>query len=240
MRNEIVGRINDDLAEGSSTLRFDYSSVSLSVAKFLKGQADRIRRQCATSTIQIGRGLLEAKRHVSHGAFLRWVEAEVCMSVRTAQAYMRVASWAADKGIAAVSFSPSALYLLAASNTPDGFVTSVLRRAEAGEYIAPAVMRKELRALKKSEREDCSNTRTSTLGIVKREAVRLAVTQESQSDGKLAELVSILLEGLSPTDFTRVRNIMTSEAVITDPQLAQNLGRAFCSRKGSAGRRRER
>src|SRR5947209_2206835 len=68
-----------------SSLRFDYESVPLSVAKFLRGQADPIRRQCATSVIQVGKALLEAKRHLSHGGFVRWVECEVCISVRTAR-----------------------------------------------------------------------------------------------------------------------------------------------------------
>ena len=103
------GRLDQQLDGRMSSLRFDYESVPLSVAKFLRGQADRIRRQCATSVIQIGKALLEAKRHLSHGGFLRWVECEVCIPVRTAQTYMRVANWASDKGATVAHLSPSAL-----------------------------------------------------------------------------------------------------------------------------------
>src|SRR5262249_7339757 len=78
-------------------LQFDYNSVSSPVASFLKGQAERIRRQYVGSIIQIGRALLSAKSHLSHGEFLCWVEGEVCIPARTAQAYMRVAQWSEDK-----------------------------------------------------------------------------------------------------------------------------------------------
>src|SRR5436305_1571476 len=78
-------------------LSFDYSSLPPSVARFLRGQADRIRQHCASSIIQIGKALLEAKHHLSHGAFLPWVECEVGIPARTAQVYMRSANWAAGK-----------------------------------------------------------------------------------------------------------------------------------------------
>src|SRR4030081_764009 len=89
-------RVSDEL----SSVRFDYSLVAASLARFLRGQAERIRRQCASSILQIGRALLEAKRHLSHGAFIQWIESEVCIPARTAQAYMRVASWSVGKGAA--------------------------------------------------------------------------------------------------------------------------------------------
>jgi hypothetical protein len=225
MRIETIGRPIEH--DGLSSLRFDYNSVSSSLAKFLKGQADRIRRHCATSTIQIGRALLEAKRHLSHGAFLRWVEWEVCIPVRTAQAYMRVASWAADKGATVAHLSPSSLYLLSASSTPTDFVSRVLSRAEVGEYIAPSVMRAELRALRASDQQKHLDAEVPTLTTTEGNLVQLMLTDESKSSDGLAELVSILIKALSPSDFARVRDIVTSDPVVTDPQLAQSLGRVF-------------
>jgi len=38
----------------------DYKSVEITVAEFLTGQADRIRRRYATLIAQIGRALIEA------------------------------------------------------------------------------------------------------------------------------------------------------------------------------------
>jgi hypothetical protein len=219
MRNEKSRQpykhVSDEL-NSVHNVRFDYSLVTASLARFLRGQAERIRRQCASSTLQIGRALLEAKRHLSHGAFLQWVESEVCIPARTAQAYMRVASWSVGKGAAVAHLSPSVLYLLSASNTPNDFVTSVLNRAEAGEYISPSVMREELKTLRAPRAPEI-------------DSLRLAATGESGSSSPLKELVSILFAGLSQPDFERVREILTSDAVIGDPHLPQNLMRAFKS-----------
>lgn len=235
MRNEESNRPNG-LDGGLSSFRFDYNSVSSPVAKFLMGQADRIRRQCATSTIQIGRALAEAKHHLSHGAFLRWVECEVGIPARTAQAYMRVASWSADKGAVVAHLSPSVLYLLSASNTPDNLVTDALKRAEAGEYIASSVLRTELKAFRLAEREGRTMAEMSTAEMsaprdAETNSLRLAVASATRSGNKLKELVSILFESLSPLDFERVRDIVTSDVVVSEPYLAQSLVEAFQSER---------
>ena len=214
MRNE-KSRQPDQYVSGElDSVRFDYSLVTASLARFLRGQAERIRRQCASSTLQIGRALLEAKRHLSHGAFLQWIESEVCIPARTAQAYMRVASWSVGKGAAVAHLSPSVLYMLSASNTPNDFVTDVLNRAEAGEYISPSAMREELKMLREAPR------------AAEIDSLRVAVTSESGSSSTLKELVLILFAGLSQPDFERAREILTSD-VVSDPHLAQNLVRAF-------------
>jgi hypothetical protein len=82
---------------------FDYASVTIPVAKFLKGQATRIRQYAGKAIVQIGGDLVSAKHYLSHGQFLRWVENEVGIPPRTAQAYMQAAQWAADhRAMAAV------------------------------------------------------------------------------------------------------------------------------------------
>jgi hypothetical protein len=78
--------------------KFGHDCLPSPVAKFLQAQADRIRRHCTSSIIQIGKALTEAKRRLSHGEFLLQVEGEVGMPVRTAQAYTRTANWASTKG----------------------------------------------------------------------------------------------------------------------------------------------
>ena len=58
MRNA-VNRPSDEPNDGRmSDFRFDYGAVHPAAAKFPKGQADRIRRQCVTSVIQIGNALI--------------------------------------------------------------------------------------------------------------------------------------------------------------------------------------
>jgi hypothetical protein len=70
-----VARVEaSDGSRGDALNARDYNAVSRSIAKFLKAQADRLRRQCTVSTIKIGTALLEAKRHLTHGAFTGWAE----------------------------------------------------------------------------------------------------------------------------------------------------------------------
>src|SRR5450631_3138870 len=94
---------------------FDYCSVPAAEAKFLRGQAEQIRRRCVTSVVQIGRALIGAKHYLSPEAFQKWVKLEVGIAVRTAQDYMRVANWAADKGRVVDRLPPTVLYWLSSS-----------------------------------------------------------------------------------------------------------------------------
>jgi hypothetical protein len=116
--------------------------------------------------------------------------------------------------------------LLSASSTPKEFVSDVLGRIRAGEFIPPSVLRRQLAALRKTEQYV--------------EAERLMQKNSSITDaarGRLgwsamaiAELVEILVHGLSESDFARVRCIATDEAVLSDPYLPKNLERAFVNR----------
>jgi hypothetical protein len=207
-----------EYVEATGKLNFDYGKLPSPVAKFLRGQADRIRRQCVTSIIQIGKALIEAKRHVSHGAFLEWVEAEVCLPARTAQAYMRVAGWASGKGATVAYLSPSILYLLSSSSTPHEFVQSVLARVEAGEDISVSRLRAELKnaraALQQSgPRDDAVRTLTSSLVLQHQGA--------GTGDGRdaMVELVSILVHGLQAADLERVQNILKGDVSFTSSEL---------------------
>lgn len=225
VRSETNNRAVETTKDVAVPVRFDYGSVSASVAKFLRGQADRIRRQCVTSIIQIGRALIEAKRHLSHGEFLSWVECEVGIPARTAQAYMRVASWASNKGATVAHLSPSALYLLSASTTPEEFVVQILSRAEAGEYIAPSVIREELKV--RREQEDEPRQPPSSDQTLHSDPRRRATASSEGAEEALNEFVSMLADRLSASDFARARDIVTSPSVLSDPELPRKLGLAF-------------
>jgi hypothetical protein len=227
MRGSVGDRLNQPLDGGVNGLRFDYGSVPSSVAKFLRGQADRIRRQCATSIIQIGKALLEAKRHLSHGGFLRWVECEVGIPVRTAQAYMRAANWASTKGATVAHLSPTALYLLSSAGAPEAFVTDILKRTEAGESIAPSVLREELKEFRSSNKREESVTEICAQQVFTDDLKWEPFVDEGQSRGAISELVAILVQALSAKAFARVRGILTSDVVLADPELARILEREF-------------
>jgi hypothetical protein len=142
-------------------LEFDYGSLTPSAARFLKEQARKIVRTSANSVIQIGRDLVAAKHYLNHGAFLRWVEGEVGMRARTAQAYMQVANWVSGKSATVAHLPPSVLYLLSAASTPEQYVGDILRRIEAGENVALTVVRDELKALRRQKNGAHTDNRCS-------------------------------------------------------------------------------
>jgi hypothetical protein len=124
---------------------FDYATVPPSVATFLKNQGERIRRCGASFVVNIGKDLIGAKRYLSHGAFLCWVEAEAGIPARAAQVYMQVAQWVGGKGATVAHLPLTALYLLSARSTPNEFTKDVLNRVQRGETISLTALRAELK-----------------------------------------------------------------------------------------------
>ena len=212
----------------------DYNNVPPSVAKFLKGQAERIRRYTGKSIILIGKDLIAAKHYLSHGAFLRWVSSEVGIPARTAQGYMQVAQWAAGKNANVQLLPPTLLYLLSDRNTPQGFIADILRRTEAGEHIPLTGIREELKALRASKRD---GTQGESLIARRppepaREVKMIAVPVQGQPG--VMEAIAILARALPRADFERIRDILTSKSVLQDPYLAQKIEMAFLDVRSTA------
>jgi len=206
---------------------FDYSDLSSSVAAFLRGQAERIRRQASSSVINIGKDLIEAKRYLSHGAFIALVEGEVGIPARTAQAYMRVAKWAPAKNAKIAHLPLSLLYLLAASSTPEAFATDILKRFEAGERISVQAIRHELRDLREAMYDEPQDRRRCMPPGADIQSSQIVTTDQRGSGATLLEAVAILAQGLSAQDFARVQEIMTDSSIIDDPELPQKIVNAF-------------
>jgi len=211
--------------------KFDYDAVSPKVATFLRGQADRIKKQCVISIIQIGKALNDAKRHLSHGAFLSWVEWEACIPARTAQAYMKVAVWAADKNAAVAQLAPSTLYVLSAATTPSEYVAEILSRAESGEIIAASAVRSELKALRENGRRVPGDERQSGGTRARQRQSYSHNVDECKSRCCIEELAAFLSRALPAADFEQARKLLTDHAVLSDPRLPETLQRVF-SRAG--------
>jgi hypothetical protein len=211
--------------------RFNYDELPSLVAKFLRGQADRIRRQTTSSIIQIGKALLESKRHLSHGAFIRWVEWEVCIPARTAQGYMRVANWASGKSATVAHLSPAVLYVLSAPWVPKEYLAAILKRAEAGEHVTPAIIRTELKACRSNKSENCAAEKAASSETSENILWEpFSITNQTRSD--VAELSEILSRGLSDDDLARVLEIIIKENVLSDPHWSQCFREAFIRAAG--------
>jgi Protein of unknown function (DUF3102) len=209
----------------NTTVCFDYNGVSPSVAKYLKGQVERIRRSASKSIVEIGKDLIGAKHYLSHGAFLRWVESEVGLPARTAQAYMQVAQWVSQKGVGVATLPPTLLYLLSAPSTPEEFIASVLKRVGAGEQITFQSVRRELKALREAKWDPKHNDACAEFQPAALNAQVMPLKRDVADI--VTEAVGILARGLSKVEFKRVRDMMTSKPVLDDPELAQKIVVAF-------------
>ncbi|MDB5627834.1 MAG: hypothetical protein JWQ51_174 [Tardiphaga sp.] len=104
----------------------------------LRDRAIEIRAMIArsvTDIIDIGRKLMLAKSDLQHGGFEQWVEKEVGIAARTAQAYVSAARLADGKGATVALLPPATVYRLAAKSTPAEVIDDVLNRAKAGEMV---------------------------------------------------------------------------------------------------------
>jgi hypothetical protein len=118
---------------------FDYSLIDADLASNLRRQATRIRTRIGKATqdlIDIGRDLLAAKKHlIDHGDFINWIEAEVGIARRTAQAYMAIAKLADDKGPAIARLPPTTIHRLASKSAPPEVVSEVVAKAQSGDVL---------------------------------------------------------------------------------------------------------
>jgi Protein of unknown function (DUF3102) len=215
--------------------KFDYDAVSPSVAKFLRGQAERIRHSCSTSIVQSGKALIEAKRHLSHGEFVRWVGSEIGIPVRTAQAYMQVAQWVKGKSGTVANLPPSILYVLSGRNTPPDFTARLLERHEAGEEIDARLARAELKALRMAKCKPVSEYAQEVTDCSEQSISEMENCQDGVERFSLIKrMITILLNHLSEEEFEEIRGIFLMESIIADGNLGFNIASAF-SRVERAG-----
>jgi hypothetical protein len=222
-KGELV-RVN---ATSKRILHFEYDSVSPSVARFLRDQADRIRRSAAASIINVGRDLIAAKHYLSHGTFLKWVESEVGIPARTAQAYMQVAHWASRKSATVAHLPPSLLYLLSAPSTPKVFIDEILKKVEEGRPLPLKNLRGELKALRSGKRNNNCNVTCFEQCENSTEHKAEIIAPSGSCNTRLIEAISIFMRALSRPDFAKVRDLLTSKPVLEDPDLPHSIEAAF-------------
>ncbi len=120
---------------------FDYASLDADTSRFVQQQTGEIRvlmRRTAQDIFEVGQKLSDVKQRLGHGNFEAWLKAEFDWGEWTARKFMQVAQQFAAIEFTDLQIAPSALYLLAASSTPDAAKAEVLDRAKAGETITHA------------------------------------------------------------------------------------------------------
>jgi Protein of unknown function (DUF3102) len=120
------------------TSNFDYTSLDLDTASFVRQQTGELKalmQRAAQDIFEIGQRLIEVKEKLGHGNYLNWLEAEFGWTDRTARNYTTVAKQFKSETISNLPIAPSALYILAAPSTPVEIREEAIARAQSGEPI---------------------------------------------------------------------------------------------------------
>jgi hypothetical protein len=178
---------------------FDYTAIDADLASNLRRQANRIRTRIGKATqdlIDIGRDLLAAKKHlIDHGDFIKWVEAEVGIARRTAQAYMAIAKLADDKGAAIALLHPTTVHRLASKSAPPEVVSEVVAKAQSGDVL-PDRMVSEMILEAKFQRKKTQSERSTTGGKEKLQARPKTEQTRPNRESKTSEAAEALLKAL--------------------------------------------
>lgn len=181
------------MPEQVSVATFDYASLDSDTRRRLEKKAAVIRRNLLNGTrtyLEIGRQLLEVKLLLPHGEFGRWVEANCNFTTHSAQNFMNAAEFV-GKHKELSGLDQTAIILLSAPRLDEVVRGRVIEAVQGGMTTAKAI-----RQMIKDERQ--------------------AVTprQDKPPEGEedlcpaLREFASILVSGLSESDFDRVRSIV--------------------------------
>jgi len=102
----------------------------------------QLGKQTVENVIEIGRRLAECRKLVVRGKWLPWLDREFGWTEQTALNFMRAHDLSKSKKFLDLNLPVSALYLLAAPSTPEPAKTEVIERAQAGEAIPVAEVKR--------------------------------------------------------------------------------------------------
>jgi len=198
---------------------FDYSAFDADTASNLRAQASRIRTRIGKATqdlIDIGRDLLAAKKNlVDHGAFIKWVESEVGIVRRTAQAYMALAKLADDKGAAIALLPPTTAHRLAAKSAPPEIVSEVVAKALSGEVLPDRTVAEMISAAKSPRTEMPEGNGFSRLKHHQKYRELQATPQDAglrqKQEKKTSEAAEMLLKSLGADGVALVVKVFAEE-----------------------------
>jgi hypothetical protein len=199
---------------------FDYSAFDADTASNLRAQASRIRTRIGKATqdlIDIGADLLVAKKNlVEHGAFIKWVESEVGIVRRTAQAYMTLAKFADDKGAAVALLPPTTAHRLAAKSAPPEIVKEVVAKALSGEVLPDRTVAEMISAAKSHRTELPEGNGFSRFKHYQKhrelqEARQDAGQVRQKQEKKTSAAAEMLLESLGPDGVALVIKVFAEE-----------------------------
>ena len=210
-----------------TTPGFDYSALSPDKTDTLRQRVASIRsmeRSLISGIADIGNHLLAAKCLLDHGAFSRWAAGELSMTVRSAERFMRAATFLHGKRDMVSHLPTTVIYALSAPSAPASVVSEVVAAAEAGTMLAPKVIKNKLDvaiAIERSRKaeaaktpeqikKDCDNEKRRRAAQVERERKWKEQREELErrKDEQAKKAVSFLLLHLGAEGMAEFRSMM--------------------------------
>ncbi|WP_017293360.1 DUF3102 domain-containing protein [Geminocystis herdmanii] len=173
---------------------FDYSSLSIEVAKLVKESAIEIKaREKAIweNIIEIGNKLIEVKNTLPHGKFQSWCELEFKWTIRTAQRYMKVSNQLGAKTtqVSHLETSLRAMYEIATSFTDSDQETQekILEKVEIKtEEKGKALTEKEIKEI----REEVSKKYQNQIKELENKQISLLTELKEQKLNSLKTIIN--------------------------------------------------
>ena len=119
--------------------KFDYNDLDLGLSNFVRQKTGEIKfliKRSAQDIFEIGTKLKEVKEELPHGYFELWTVHEFEMSKKTARRFMAVAKAFKSVNLTDLTITPTALYELSATSTPESVREEAIARAKAKEVIS--------------------------------------------------------------------------------------------------------
>jgi hypothetical protein len=135
----------DNIDTGTAIVKADVGNLIVDdpvLAKYAT-EIRRLVKRAKEDIVEIGRYLHQAQEHAGHGTWLIWIEAEFGWSDQTARRFIHVYEFTRDSKFNNLLNSDlplSALYQLAAPNTPIEARQQVAERIESGETLSCATV----------------------------------------------------------------------------------------------------
>jgi hypothetical protein len=146
--------------------------------------------------IDIGRDLQAAKKHLlNHGEFIKWVESELGIVQRTAQAYMAVARLMDERGATIALLPPTTAHRLAAKSTPSEIVSEVVARAQTGDVLPDRKVSEMILEAKSQKRRNGQPEGNHSAGFKQYENCR-GLQEDRKREKKTSEMADMLFKSL--------------------------------------------
>jgi hypothetical protein len=141
LKETVSDKVREMLDKEDEEARIEYSKFNYEMLPekdrdFVLGKEQVIKNRTTMMVLENGRDLISVKERIGHGLFSKWVEHCFPWKIRTAEKMMNVVlNFKYAETAHLDSFHKEALYLLAASSTPESAREEAIEKVEQGETI---------------------------------------------------------------------------------------------------------